>query len=245
MRSNLSFHPVCVFALGLIIAAALSGCGGQAEPQPVQAPPEPVNNSPVITGLQADPEVVQPLGKSNIACSASDADGDALTYRWTASAGTIDSAEAAVTWTAPQDPGSYKITVVVSDGKGGASLVDAVITVPEKPNNPPVISAIKFMPAGRTITLKRNPTDAEMKNYPPIMKRTDTAYFECVSMDPDNDTLAYVWKASGGRLTGGGPTIFWRPPIDADEYTITCEISDEKGGSDSFTITISVHCCSG
>jgi hypothetical protein len=187
--------------------------------------------------------LVQPLGKANFTCSANDPDGDTLTYRWTASAGTIDGSEAAVTWTAPKDPGSYKITVVVSDGKGGAVASDAVVTVPEKPNNPPVISAIKFMPAGRTITLKRNPTDDEMKNYPPIMKRTDIAYFECVSMDPDNDKLAYVWKASGGVLNGGGPKIFWRPPVEAGNYTITCEISDEKGGSDSFTVTISVHCC--
>jgi hypothetical protein len=101
------------------------------------------------------------------------------------------------------------------------------------------------MPAGRTITIKRNPTDEEKKNYPPIMKRTDTAYFDCVATDPDNDNLTYIWKASGGTITGGGPKIFWRPPIEAANYSITCEISDGKGGSDAFTVTISVHCCSG
>jgi len=245
MFSNLRFRLALVSALGLILIAALSGCSGQPDTQPVQAPPEPVNNPPVITDLHADTPVAQPLAKSNVLCSASDPDGDELIYRWTTSGGIVDSTGAAVTWTAPADPGSYVITVVVSDGKGGATSQETTVMVPEKPNNPPSIAAIKFLPAGRTITLKRNPTDAEKKNYPPIMKRTDTAYFECVSMDPDNDTLAYVWKASGGQLTGGGPKVLWRPPYDAADYTITCEISDGKGGSDSFTITISVHCCSG
>jgi len=245
MYSNLHLRLAFVCALGLILAVALSGCGGQPDTQPVQAPPEPVNSSPIIADLQADAQLVQPLGKANITCTASDPDGDELTYRWTTSGGTIDSTGAAVTWTAPADPGSYMITAVVSDGKGGVASQETTVTVPEKPNNPPSITAIKFMPAGRTVTIKRNPTDEEKKKYPPIMKRTDTAYFECVSTDPDNDTLTYIWKASGGQLTGDGPKIFWRPPIAAGDYTITCETSDEKGGSDSFTITISVHCCSG
>ncbi|MBN1689889.1 MAG: PKD domain-containing protein [Dehalococcoidia bacterium] len=245
MRSNLSPRLSLICALGLILPAVLSGCGGQPDSQPVQAPPEPVNNAPVIADLHADTAVVEPLGKSNIVCAASDPDGDELIYRWTTTGGMVDSTGAAVTWIAPADPGSYLITVVVSDGKGGATSQETAVMVPEKPNNPPVITAIKFMPAGRTIIMKRNPTDAEQKNYPPVIKRTDTAYFECVATDSDKDNLTYIWKASGGTLTGNGPKIFWRPPIDAANYTITCEVSDGKGGSDSFTITISVHCCSG
>jgi hypothetical protein len=138
MRSNLRLRVVSVCALGLVITYALSGCSSQANTQPVQAPPpEPVNNPPIIASLKADPEMVQPLGKSNITCMASDPDGDALTYSWAASAGTVDNSNKSVTWTAPNTPGSYKITVVVSDGKDGAVAGDTLITIPEKPNNPP------------------------------------------------------------------------------------------------------------
>ncbi len=240
MISNRILYIAAVCITNVLVC---TGCALQNNTAPIKPPPEPVNNPPLIASLTAGQQVVQPLGKVQLNCRASDPESDNLSYRWDASGGSLEGSADTVSWTAPQEPGSYRVTVVVSDGKGGSATRDALITVSEKPNNAPAISAIKFMPAGRTITLKRNPTDAENKNYPPIIKRTDTAYFECVSMDPDNDKLAYVWKASGGRLTGGGPKIFWRPPNEAADYTITCEISDEKGGTDSFTITVSVHCC--
>ena len=247
MFSGLRYRHALVCALGLILIAALSGCSGQADPQPVQAPPESVNNSPVIIGLQADPEVVQALGKSNIVCNASDPDGDSLTYRWTAGAGTLDNAEAAVTWTAPQDPGSYTITVVVSDGKGGASLAEVVITVPEKPNNPPAITAVKFTRPGRMpVTVKTNPSAEEIKKTPElVIQKYQTADVACLAEDPDQDQLTYIWKASGGKIIGNGPNIQWLAAGDPGIYTITCQISDGNGGDASFTITINVHCCSG
>ena len=233
-------------ALGLAITSALSGCGSQADTKPVQAPPEPVNNAPIITGMQADTLIVQPLGKSNFTCVASDPDGDVLSYRWTASAGTIDGSEAAITWTAPNKPGSYTITVVASDGKGGAATRDAVVTVPEKPNNPPVISAVKFTPEGRgTITIKPNPTDEERKKYPPVAVKYTTAVVECVASDADNDGLSYIWKATGGKIIGAGPKIQWLAAGDPGSYIITCDVSDNRGGTDSLTVSVTVKCCGG
>jgi len=246
MRSNLSLRLAFACALGLIITSALSGCGGQANTQPVQAPPEPANNTPIITGLQADTQVVQPLGKSNFTCAASDPDGDTLAYRWTTTAGIIDSSGAAVTWTAPKDPGSYTVSVVVSDGKGGAATTDAVVTVLEKPNNPPIVSAIKFTPEGRgTITVKPNPTDEEKKKYPPVAVKYTTAVVECIASDADNDSLSYIWRATGGKIIGAGPKIEWLVAGDPGSYAITCDVSDGKGGSNSLTISVTVKCCGG
>jgi hypothetical protein len=244
MRPNLNLQLVFVCTLGLVITATLSGCSGQANLQPVQAPPEPVNNSPIITALQADPQEVQPLGKSNLICVANDPDGDTLAYSWTAGAGTIDSSESAVTWTAPKDPGSYKVSVVVSDGKGGTVTKDVSIIVPEKPNNPPVISAIKFTPEGRaTITVKPNPTDKEKEKYPPVEVKYKTSVVECVASDINKDSLSYTWKASGGKIIGGGPKIEWLAAGDAGSYTITCDVSDGRGGTSSLTVSVTVKCC--
>jgi len=52
--------------------------------------------------------------------SASDPDGDSLTYNWTVTGGSIDNAHAQnINWTTPPTCGDYKVTVTVSDGKGG------------------------------------------------------------------------------------------------------------------------------
>jgi len=247
MFSDLHFRRAKVCALGLILVAALSGCGGQPASQPVQAPPEPVNNPPVITALHADAAIVQPLGTLNVLCTASDPDGDHLTYRWTTSGGTVDSIGSSATWTAPASPGSYLITVVVSDGKGGATSHDTTVSVPEKPNNPPSIIAIKFTrPNHMPVTVKANASAEELKKTPElVIRKYETALVECVAEDQDKDELTYIWRATGGKISGNGPNIQWLVAGDPGTYTINCEVSDSKGGTSSFTITISVHCCSG
>ena len=52
--------------------------------------------------------------------SASDPDGDSLTYNWSVTGGTIDDTSAQnINWTTPSTYGNYTISVIVSDGKGG------------------------------------------------------------------------------------------------------------------------------
>ncbi len=247
MYSNLLFRQVKLYALGLILIAALSGCGGQPASQPVQAPPEPVNNPPVITDLHANTAIIQPLGTSNILCTAIDPDGDHLSYRWTTSGGTVDSSGASATWTAPENPGNYLITVVVSDGKGGAVSQDVTISIPEKPNNPPMITAIKFTRPGRMpVTVKANASAEELKKTPElIIRKYETAIIECLAEDQDQDQLIYIWRATGGKIIGTGPVIQWLAAGEPGIYTVSCEVSDGNEGTDTLTITISVHCCSG
>jgi peptidoglycan-associated lipoprotein len=77
------------------------------------------------------------LGKaSTITVDARDPDGDALTYRWTTTGGVLaNTGNRQTTWTAPQQPGNYRMTVTVSDGKGGqveASTSVEVVAPPKK-----------------------------------------------------------------------------------------------------------------
>lgn len=236
-----------IAAVCITIMLVWTGCAAQNSPAPIEPAPEPVNNPPIISSLAADQQVVQPLGKVQLNCQASDPESDNLSYRWAASGGILEGSDASVTWTAPKNPGSYKVTVVVSDGRGGAATGDALITVPEKPNNAPVISAIKFTRPGRmAITVKTNPTDEEVKKTPElVIRKYETADVVCLATDPDKDQLSYIWKATGGKIIGNGPNIQWLAAGDPGTYTITCEVADGNGGTASFTITISVHCCSG
>jgi outer membrane protein OmpA-like peptidoglycan-associated protein len=59
---------------------------------------------------------------STVSAEAQDPDGDALTYAWSAPAGSLTNAAARQTpWTAPMVEGPVPVTVRVSDGKGGSA----------------------------------------------------------------------------------------------------------------------------
>jgi mono/diheme cytochrome c family protein len=61
--------------------------------------------------------------KTTLSVDATDPDGDALTYSWRVTAGTIDNRNASQTvWTMPPGPGLHFAYVMVSDGKGGYVL---------------------------------------------------------------------------------------------------------------------------
>jgi outer membrane protein OmpA-like peptidoglycan-associated protein len=71
------------------------------------------------------------VGKtSTITGVAQDPDGDSLTYRWTAPAGSIQNpTDRQTVWTAPQQEGPVQATITVSDGKGGTASANTTIQV--------------------------------------------------------------------------------------------------------------------
>ena len=87
------------------------------------------NHRPVITSLEAEADWIAPLGSLNVSCTASDRDGDGLSYNWSADGGGITGEGATVTWTAPDSEGSYNVTVTVTDGCGGEVMNQVTITV--------------------------------------------------------------------------------------------------------------------
>jgi hypothetical protein len=73
------------------------------------------NQDPAISSLTANPITVLPQSRSTVTCTASDPDGDALTYSWEASEGEITGVGKTVTWIAPDREGWFTITVTVDD----------------------------------------------------------------------------------------------------------------------------------
>jgi hypothetical protein len=238
-------------ALSLLLVSALLGCGSQAkEPAataPVVAQQEPANDAPVIANLTADLKV-QPLGKTQIVCDANDANGDKLSYRWSATDGIISGSSSTVTWTAPQKPGSYMVTVVVNDGKGGVAKRDIVLSVPDKPNNAPVLEGIKFEnPPHVPTTIKPVMSEKDKDRNPePRIRIYDTAEITCLASDPDNDKLDYAWMASAGKINsiqGKPESVQWIAPGAGGSYKVTCEVSDPAGLTATFSIVVTVQCC--
>ena len=80
------------------------------------------NQDPAISSLTANPITVLPQSRSTVTCTASDPDGDALTYSWEATEGEITGVGNTVTWIAPDREGWFTITITVDDNKGGLDV---------------------------------------------------------------------------------------------------------------------------
>jgi hypothetical protein len=176
------------------------------------------NRPPVIAGLEPCSERVLPRGTCEIVCNATDPEGDELIYGWSASGGTITGEGATVTWTAPASRGSYNVTVVVTDGRGGGAT--DYVTIEVRPNTAPTIESLV---ADAAWTLP-----------------SGSIQLTCDASDPDNDELSYEWTATGGVISGTGAAVNWTAPQEVGVYYITVVVRDRHGASDTRTLPVSV-----
>jgi outer membrane protein OmpA-like peptidoglycan-associated protein len=97
-----------------------------APPPPPPPPPPAAENRPPSVRALCNPCTVE-IGKTaTLTAEAADPDGDALTYRWSAAAGSLSTPSTRQTpWTAPMQDGAVPITVTVTDTRGGTAS-DAV-----------------------------------------------------------------------------------------------------------------------
>ncbi|MBI4263403.1 MAG: OmpA family protein [Acidobacteria bacterium] len=103
--------------------------------QTVAAPPPPApNRNPVFSvNATCNPAVVEVGQTSNCTATATDPDGDPVTYRWTAPQGTFSAANAQNTvWTAPNQVGSVPITVTAQDNRGGTATSTVTVQVVQR-----------------------------------------------------------------------------------------------------------------
>jgi hypothetical protein len=176
------------------------------------------NHRPAITSLEAKPEKVFPSGSCQVVCTVSDRDGDELSYNWSASEGKIYGEGATVTWIAPLSVGSYNVTVIVTDGRGGEAT--SQITIPVRTNKSPTVTgliadAVWTLPSG-------------------------SLQVTCNASDPDGDELSYEWSATAGDISGTGAVADWTAPEEVGIYDVTVVVEDGYGGEDTKSITLSV-----
>ena len=94
-------------------------------PPPPPPPPPPANRPPTVTA-RCEPCTVAVGQTATLTAEASDADGDMLTYRWSAPAGTLATpTDRQTRWTAPGQEGPVPATITVDDGHGHTAT-DAV-----------------------------------------------------------------------------------------------------------------------
>ena len=97
-------------------------------PPPTPAPPAAPANRPPTVVARCEPCTVEVGKASTVTADASDPDGDTLSYKWSAPAGSLTNATARQTpWTCPAQEGPVQLTVQVSDGKGGTASANVTI----------------------------------------------------------------------------------------------------------------------
>jgi hypothetical protein len=94
-----------------------------------------VNNAPSISRVWTSSTTARPGEKITIQVTASDQDGDTLTYHYDASDGSISGMGSKVEWFAPDYSGVFTIRVWVDDGEEDSNKKTVSISVTESPKD--------------------------------------------------------------------------------------------------------------
>lgn len=196
-------------------------------------------NQPPVAKAAANPSTVvmspNGTGQSQLNSSGSiDPDGNPITFKWSLPAGTtgatLQTPNAPTTNIIFSAPGSYTVTLTVTDSKGAVGTATVLITVTLPPNQPPVAVATAnpttlVLPAGTTA---------------PGISQLDGS----TSSDPDGSIVSFLWSLPAGT-TGASissPTAnktsaqFTAPGT----YVFTLTVKDNKGDTDTANVTVVV-----
>ncbi len=195
--------------------------------------PPSSNRPPQINGLPAIPVNIEPGQQVSFSWSATDPDGDNLSWSGSiekgggigeAFAGVCPSSSPNTTFTTSQtwsSPGVYRVSVTVSDCKGGSDTNEFKVQVGGGSGNlPPVISGVKG---------------------PTALKVGEIGTWSVSAYDPENGSLSYsvIW-GDETPVTGGGGGIGAPLPLRAEiSQTATFTHSYAKAGvyTPIFTVT--------
>ncbi|HOX07162.1 MAG TPA: Ig-like domain-containing protein [Planctomycetota bacterium] len=174
----------------------------------------PTNRAPVA----ANQSITTPEDASRpVALSATDADGDALTFAIVAAPahGTLTGTAPNVTYVPAADySGADSFTFRASDGKATSNVATVTVTVTPV-NDPPLIDSA--MPAEATLTINVG----------------DAVTFEVYASDPDGNALSYAWTRAGAAA-GGNSASYTFTGTAADvggTRTVAVTVADGKGGT--------------
>jgi hypothetical protein len=213
---------IIIFALLAIIVPMGIACGGQPTAPPPTTPPadnQPQGNRPpIISSLTPASWESYPQGKVEIQVVAADPDGDKTTISWQATGGTINGAGYVVQWQAPNQYGTYTITAIASDGKGGTAQQSIDLGV----------------------SANQAPTLESLNAKPPTVGLAGSSTITCIANDPDGDVINYNWTSDEGNITGVGNVVTWIAPNREGTFNVLVKLTDGKGGETTGSVPVTV-----
>jgi len=185
-------------------------------------PPKPIH--PPTAACSANPTSIYQGTTSPVAIhvDATDVDKVGLTYSYTATGGTVDGNGPDARWNpSGLAIGSYTVNVKVDNGHGGTATCSTDVAVTKRPIRPPTISCAP----------ERNPIIAG-----------ERVAINSTATDPQGLPLTYGYSATGGQVSGTGPTAqFDSTGLSAGSYTVTCTADNGEGGRTSATTNVDVQ----
>jgi hypothetical protein len=148
------------------------------------------------------------------------------TYSWTSTGGTISGTSSTANIdTKSAAPGTYTVTGHVTEGAKPGQSADCTAQFTIKPFDPPTMNSCSANPStvdsGGSSTITASATS------------------------PQNRPLTYSYSATAGSVSGTIPTATLTAPSVAagsnSSVTVTCNVVDDLGKSDSKTATVTVN----
>jgi hypothetical protein len=180
------------------------------------------NSAPQFQAAPTFTEGVRPGASVSISYPAADADGDEVSYEWHATFGEVRGEADNIVWVAPNEPGSYVITVAARDDFGGETRRDILISV-----TPGVTLKLG--------TFVVEAIDHDMLKYDLgvwVIYVGRSCRIECIVLEGDGP-FTYAWTVDEGILATDGATATWQAPEVRGPATIKVEVTDAHGNTNA------------
>jgi Big-like domain-containing protein len=202
--------------------------------QQVNTPPPFYNEAPQISSIVLSSNTVTPGGTLYLSASAYDPNGDALSFSWTAAAGSFSTPTSEWTsWTAPSTEGTHRLRLEVTDARGTSTSVSFDVYV---------LSDGVSGSVDVTVGFNTWPEIRAMQGTPAVLGLGTVTRLSATVVDADGDTLTHAWFTDcNGTFDDAGAaspsfTLTVMPPSGRCFFQLT--VWDPNGGVHSGTLAL-------
>jgi hypothetical protein len=211
---------------GTVMLTVSDGRGGSTDGTVIVS--TPADGGPLIASVSAIPPLVHRGDTINLAVSATDPEGLALTYAWNAPMG----------WTLTPSADGTTATLVTPTTT--AQHVTVTVTATDTANK----SATGSVLVGTADNLP--PTIASLSTDATQVLPGGAIHALVSASDPDSDPLMYVWSVTdtAWQVTGSGTAVtVTAPQQNGASTTLTVVVSDGIGGSAQASVLLKTGTC--